>query len=201
MLGLLLFAAIGSGSRVLVIGDSHVVGAYGDELDRLLRVRGCIVRTVGSSGATASSYLSGLGTRAGYVDHKRDGRVERVDVHDTPKLEDLVAQENPDTLVVCLGANFRNAPVEIMHRQVEQLGKIARAHRLTLIWVGPPLTRRDQDGTNRLPRFDSDLESQVRAYGRYLSSAPFTSKYAGRDGIHYNGPAGRKWAQGVVSRL
>lgn len=193
------------GSRLLVIGDSHTAGHFGDELDRQLRARGLEVHTVGSSGATAEHYLSGKGTRVGFADHALDGRVEKTLCHETPRLETLIASDHPDLIVVALGANFRWASPEEMALQVGGLGEIAKRHHLPLIWVGPPHTRQDAEDPHSLEDFDERMELVVKPYGTYFSSAPLTPEYAGTDGVHYNGDSGKalagKWAQGLLETV
>ena len=196
---------IGSGSKVLVIGDSHTAGTYGDELDRLLRGKGAQVHTVGSSGATADQYISGAGTKVGYADHKLNGQTEKTAAHATPKLEDLIAQDKPDTIVVNLGANFRGAGPSGIKAQVNKLGEIAKRHNIKIVWVGPPRTRDDMSNPSSLQKFDQDMAAAVQPFGQYISSAPFTPEYSGTDGVHYGGSKGtelaKKWAAGVAGAL
>lgn len=196
---------IGNGSKVLVIGDSHTAGTYGDELDRQLRARGAQVHTIGSSGASADNYITGAGTKVGYADHKVNGQTDKTAAHATPKLEELIAQDKPDTIVVNLGANFRGAGPAGIKAQVSKLGEIARKHNIKMIWVGPPTTRADMSNPASLQKFDQDMQAAVQPYGEYISSAPFTPQYAGGDGVHYSGAQGaelaKKWAAGVAGKL
>lgn len=194
---------IGAGNRVLVIGDSHTAGIYGTELDRQLRARGAQVHTVGSSGASATHFITGRGTTVGYAEHGVDGRTTRTASHATPRLEELIAQDRPDTIVVNLGANFRGASPAQIQSQVRSLGEIARRHGIAVKWVGPP---RPRDGDmNRVQRFDEQMAAAVAPYGEYISSVPYTPEYAGPDGRHYGGARGtqlaRQWAQGIAGRL
>jgi len=194
---------IGAGSRVLVIGDSHTAGIYGTELDRQLRARGARVHTVGSSGASATNFINGRGTTVGYAEHGTDGRTTRTASHATPRLEDLINQDRPDTIVVNLGANFRGANPAQIQSQVSSLGEIARRHGIAVKWVGPPKPR---DGNPaQVQRFDQQMAAAVAPYGEYISSVPYTPEYAGPDGRHYGGARGtqlaQQWAQGIASRL
>lgn len=196
---------IGNGSKVLVIGDSHTAGTYGDELDRLLRSKGAQVHTIGSSGASADNYITGAGTKVGYADHKVNGQTEKTAAHATPKLEELIVQDKPDTIVVNLGANFRGAGPAGIKSQVSKLGDIAKKHNIKIVWVGPPRTRDDMSNPSSLQKFDQDMQAAVQPYGEYISSAPFTPEYAGSDGVHYSGAQGadlaKKWAAGVAGKL
>lgn len=190
-----------SGSKVLVIGDSHTAGAFGDELDRLLRAKGAQVHTVGSSGATADNYISGKGTTVGFADHKANGQTEKTSSHATPKLEDLINEDKPDTIIVNLGANFRGAGASGIKKQVDEIGEIAKRHNIKITWVGPPTTRQDEGNSGSLDKFDQDMKAAVAPYGNYVSSRPFTPHYNGPDGIHYSGEEAKKWAAGVAGAV
>lgn len=190
-----------SGSKVLVIGDSHTAGAFGDELDRLLRAKGASVHTVGSSGATADNFITGKGTTVGYADHKANGQTEKTAAHATPRLEDLINEDKPDTIIVNLGANFRGAGPSGIKKQVDEIGQIAKKHGIKITWVGPPTTRQDEGNRSSLQKFDEDMKAAVAPYGSYVSSAPFTPKYSGGDGIHYSGEAAKQWAAGVAGAV
>lgn len=193
--------SIKSGSKVLVIGDSHTAGAFGDELDRLLRAKGAQVHTVGSSGATADNFVTGKGTTVGFADHKVNGQTEKTSSHATPKLEDLINQDKPDTILVNLGANFRGAGPGGIKKQVDEIGQIAKKHGIKITWVGPPTTRADESNRGSLQKFDEDMKAAVAPYGSYLSSAPFTPKYNGGDGVHYSGAEAKQWAAGVAGAV
>lgn len=190
-----------SGSKVLVIGDSHTAGAFGDELDRLLRAKGANVHTVGSSGATADNFITGKGTTNGFADHKSNGQTTKSAAHATPKLEELINEDKPDTIIVNLGANFRGAGPSGIKKQVNEIGEIAKKHGIKITWVGPPTTRKDEGDRSSLQKFDEDMKAAVAPFGSYVSSAPFTPKYAGGDGIHYSGEAARQWAAGVAGAV
>ena len=194
---------VGSGSRVLVIGDSHTAGTYGNELDRQLRLRGARVHTVGSSGASATNFVNGRGTTVGYSEHGTDGRVQRTARHATPRLEDMINQDKPDVIVVNLGANFRGASPAQLQSQVASLGEVARRHNIPIRWVGPPKPRQADAG--KVQQFDQQMAAAVAPYGEYISSVPFTPEYAGSDGVHYSGARGtqlaQQWAQGVAGQL
>ena len=190
-----------SGSKVLVIGDSHTAGAFGDELDRLLRAKGAQVHTVGSSGATADNFISGKGTTVGYADHKINGQTQKTAAHATPKLEELINEDKPDTILVNLGANFRGAGPSGIKKQVDEIGQIAKKHGIKITWVGPPTTRQDESNRSSLQKFDEDMKAAVAPYGTYVSSAPFTPKYSGGDGVHYSGEAAKQWAAGVAGAV
>ena len=113
----------------------------------------------------------------------------------------MINQDKPDTILVNLGANFRGAGPGGIKKQVDEIGQIAKKHGIKITWVGPPTTRADESNRGSLQKFDEDMKAAVAPYGSYLSSAPFTPKYNGGDGVHYSGAEAKQWAAGVAGAV
>lgn len=199
--------ALGPGTRVLVIGDSHTVGTYGAELDRLLRATGARVETRGSAGSSPSWWLTGRPTRCGFVARHADGSVDEPPwnaPHATPLIRDLLGPEGVDLLIVSLGANMRKASSDVIRGEVLSFLDVASRSAARIIWVGPPRTRADMDDPRAMAAFAASLRALVEPRATYIDSAAFTA-YAGRDGIHYSGPDGtrvaRAWARRILERI
>ncbi len=194
-------SSIGPGTKVLMIGDSHTVGAFGTELDSKLRNTGAQVATYGASGSSASQWANGGTTSSGWVARGANGQVEQPpwnQPHQIPKLEELIAKEKPGVIIVNLGANFRGGDPT---SQVRSLGEIAKRHGIKLIWVGPPKTREDSSNDSSIKAFDQKMAAAMAPYGTYIASDPFTPTYSGSDGLHYGTEAGKKWADGVFGQI
>lgn len=192
---------IGPGTKVLMIGDSHTVGAFGTELDKQLRSTGAQVATYGASGSSATQWANGGTTSSGFVTRGADGSVQQPPWNSRqsiPRLEELIAREKPGVIIVNLGANFRNGDPS---SQVRSLGEIAKRHGIKLIWVGPPKTREDSGNDSSIKAFDQKMAAAMAPYGTYIASDPFTPTYSGSDGLHYGADAGKKWAQGIFGQL
>lgn len=196
---------IGSGTKVLEIGDSHSVGTFGQELDSKLRGTGAQVSTYASAGANPSDFVNGTGHKYGYWEKKADGSEKKVGYGTNaapPKLETLIAQEKPNVILVNLGANFRSGNPKA---EVDKIGQIAKKHNIPIVWVGPPKTRQDNSNPGSIQAFDQKMAEAVAPYGKYIPSSNLTPKYSGGDGIHYSGSEGnaiaRQWANGVFSAL
>lgn len=196
---------IGSGTRVLEIGDSHTVGTFGQELDAKLRSTGAQVSTYASAGANPSDFVNGTGHKYGYWEKHADGSEKKVGYGTNaapPNLEQLIAREKPQVILVNLGANFRGGNPKA---EVDKIGKIAKKHNIPLVWVGPPKTREDSSNPSSIQAFDRAMAEAVAPYGKYIPSSNLTPKYSGGDGIHYGGAEGnsiaRNWANGVFQQL
>lgn len=199
---------IGPGTKVLEIGDSHTVGVFGDELDSKLRGTGAQVATYASAGASADWFVKGTPTKYGYSERHADGSKSTTPYgqsHATPKLEQLIAKEKPQVIVVNLGANFRGSGPAGIKQQVSSLGEIAKKHNIPIVWVGPPKSQKDNANSGTLQKFDQDMAAAVAPYGTYVASTPFVPKYVGNDGLHFGGAEGNKiakgWANGVFQAI
>lgn len=196
---------IGPGTKVLEIGDSHSVGAFGHELDAKLRGTGAQVATYASAGATASTFVQGKSTKYGYWEKHADGSERTVGYGksaQTPRLDDLINKERPSVIVVNLGANFRGSNPK---SQVDELGQVAKKHGIPIVWVGPPKTGKDGSNSAELAKFDQQMAAAVAPYGTYVSSNRHTPHYSGGDGLHYTGTQGtqlaKSWADGVFGDI
>lgn len=197
--------SIGNGTKVLMIGDSHTVGTFGTELDQKLRSTGAQVETYGASGSSASQWVNGGTTSSGFVARHADGSVQQPPWNSrqsVPKLEELIAKNKPDVIIVNLGANFRGGDPTA---QVRSLGEVVKKYGIKLIWVGPPKTREDSSNSSSIQAFDQKMASAIAPYGTYIASDPFTPSYSGGDGIHYSGSQGnqiaRSWADSIFGQI
>ncbi len=168
---------IGPGTKVLEIGDSHTVGAYGQELEKLLEGKGAKVDRYAAVGTSAGSWLNGSGG--------------------AQSLEALIARSKPDVIIINLGANSRGG----VGANEKRLAQIAQKSGAKVIWVGPPTTRQDMSNRASLQNYDQKMRNTLNGLATYISSAPYTPTYSGGDGIHYNSSTARQWAQGVFSAI
>jgi hypothetical protein len=197
---------IGSGTRVLEIGDSHTVGTFGQDLDAKLRGTGAQVSTYASAGANPADFVNGTGHTYGYWEKHADGSEKKAGYGSNaapPNLESLIQREKPQVILVNLGANFRGSGNP--KAEVDKIGKIAKKHNIPLIWVGPPKTAKDSSNPSSIQDFDGKMAEAVAPYGKYIASSGFTPKYSGGDGIHYSGSEGtniaHQWANGVFNAI
>ncbi len=194
------------GTRVLIIGDSQTVGPYGKTIDELARATGATVSTHASWGASPPWFFSG---HEAYKNWSRDstGQQETQMKASTPLLNDLLAAERPDVVVVTMGGNMiaSGASQADVTLQVSQIGNAVSASGAQLIWVGPPKYDPDKRSPELVEQFYQKLENIVPEFGRLIDSRKHISEYAGSDGLHYSGDKGekiaRQWANGVFQEI
>lgn len=169
----------GPGKKVLMLGDSHTVMDYGKKMKDLIKATGSDVTVDAKVGAAPKDFMN--------------------------RMTDLIKKENPDTIVVSLGTNFREG--KMTQNQINiQVARITKAVRDTgssakIVWVGPPRLAQDmKDNGVSLKSFDDMMAKALGDKGKYVSSNGHTT-YEGRDGVHYNKKPAEAWAQGVFDEI
>lgn len=197
--------------RILLIGDSHTVGTFGHELDRLLRRReGAVVETRGSCGSSPRHWRSGWTTNCGFFARRADGSQDSGRSAPTPILADLLAGHRPGLVVIALGANLIGSrALEAAVRRETQgvLDTLAAADAPpACVWVGPPHGRNKP--VERLDLLYDTLQATLRNRCAFIDSRPFLDyPETGGDGAHYDalGAEGRRmareWAAQVERRI
>ncbi|MGI9088444.1 MAG: SGNH/GDSL hydrolase family protein [Chthoniobacterales bacterium] len=204
--------------RVLMIGDSLSVGAFGEAVQRHLASKfgPQNVAAFASCGSSPENWLEdepAFYTKCGYRESTPDkppvyrdfvkGKPPRPTM--TPKVEALVRRYDPTVVVVQLGTNWigRNLSDSqiswTIHRFVDALrGRSVRE----IIWIEPPDSsafRKTQGRIHRLIQGSAD-----RHRFEVIDSRKFTHYVAGKtggDGIHYNNEASRAWATRINDSL
>lgn len=159
LLALSLAGRAAAAETVLVIGDSHTAGAFGEGLDAALRAKpGNRVATYGVCSARPQSYLTEdahgcghlfrgfdgkppskwLGARV-FTQKQPDGKggVKDVEMVKTPELAQLLADHSPTAVIVALGTNMPISGASV-RKTLALIHKAGAA----CFWVGPPSTRK-----------------------------------------------------------
>jgi hypothetical protein len=153
-----LAAAAAAAETILVIGDSHSAGSFGQNLDDVLRrTAGNRVATYGVCSARPQSYLSETPHSCGYLFRDFDkkppakwlgGRVYKATVSDgkggtrevtmvkTPSLAQLLTDHVPTLTVVELGANL-----PLSEESIKKTLELIHKNNSACVWIGPPNMR------------------------------------------------------------
>lgn len=176
--------------RVLLIGDSHTVGAYGRTLESLFKDAGAQVVRVANVGAVVGHYLPGA---------KYDAQ--------------LPVGQAFDLLVVTLGtndaANIEGVPPPRFVERVQQLA--SRFNARDVWYVGPPAFSENAAATyNRVlfakenlnSRSDKLFRAAQATFGnRAIDPRAATAPFVHPTDIHLPTAGGRAWAQFVFDRI
>ncbi len=212
---LVLCAPSQAGQRVLYLGDSLSMGAFGVTLDQRLREAGFDVYTSVTGGATPYYWLKEFENVEADIGHWKkttssDQRFKTLPA--TPKLEDLMKEFQPKTVIVQTGVNLystlrskRLTPAqgqEKVESLVRKMAQAVTAGGARLYWITPP--------SSHFQRYDQALQEQmlglmqrsVGPFGRIFNSYAVTSfvdPYPETDGIHYGPKEAAAWGELVAA--
>ena len=201
--------------RILYLGDSMSMGAFGKTMDQEMRDAGHEVFTFVAGGATPYYWLSRYSTIKGPIgywektpsDEKRQGTTRGV-----PKIEKLLEKFDPDVVVVQTGTNLyatlrskrrsKKNNVKEVEGLLNYMIEAATQGGRRCYWITPPSAHPD--------RYPVELQAELadltkRVVGRNArvfdsrSVTRYTDPYPKNDGIHYGATEAKRWAQ-VVSK-
>ena len=210
---------------ILLVGDSMSMGGFGESMQTYLvdRFGRSNVAFFASSGSSPEHWLrSGptFVTKCGYleitplVSIKHDfenGRRPKPVL--TPKLEDLLREYRPATMIVQLGTNWmdeistRMLPNNAKYNEIlEQFVAVVKGdpHSVRqIIWITPPDSSCFSNGVKQTVQ--SVIMNAARNFGFEIIDSMkvthFVSGKSGRDGVHYNDEEARVWASFVTRDL
>ncbi|WP_291516599.1 SGNH/GDSL hydrolase family protein [Bdellovibrio sp. ArHS] len=213
-------------ANTLIIGDSHVVGPFGENLHKYFNeVAQENVRTVGLAGGTARSFTDSSAAKRtlsyGFADRQNDRQkiIPGGTKATAPLLSALLDETKPQRLIVELGDNFADykSPTpqsdKAVVAQVKQITETLTKGKFSgsCYWVTPTWT--DKVGSKpyyksneRLARVISIIKTEVEPRCRVIDSTRdigVTEKdiRTTADGLHFDAKNGAKWARGVANRI
>jgi len=223
LLAAALAAPAAAAETILVVGDSHTVGAFGQRLDGALRAEaGTRVATYGVCSASPQSYLSETEHSCGFLFRDFRGaapakwlgnRVREANQARfvrTPELAQLVSDYTPTLTVVALGSN--GLTEDSVRRTLEAVHKNGAA----CVWIGPPDMRKPSstsiDAIYAILRKQKVTEKATIAQARADSCRLIDSRAFGYlrypansgDGTHYGGglaPLGARWGADAAAAV
>lgn len=172
--------------KVLLVGDSHTAGSYGENLMALLRGSASVMR-LAAVGASAGDFLSG-------------GKYYSDSVSSFKAPHDLA--------IITLGTNDAvgvDGPVSASNA-AQRIKKLADSiNAKTVLWVGPPSFSTNA-AANYNPVFQK-MDLNMRAdylwqsastLLRSYDSRPATKAYVVPNDIHFGPNGGKEWARAVA---
>lgn len=203
------------GKRVLFLGDSMSMGAFGRTFDEMLRAAGFEVYTCVAGGATPYYWLSRYGTIASDIGFwkKTPSAEQRLRaVKAVPKVESLIELYNPDVVVVQTGTNLYSS---LRSKRRSKAGNVKEVEGLCrhmaeavtrsgrrCYWITPPAAHSGRYPVSLQAELAALTQRVVGRYGRVFDSRKVTKyvdPYPKNDGIHYGPTEARQWAKHVVA--
>lgn len=210
-----------STDRVIYVGDSHTVGAFGQRLAKNLE-------TV--LGKSPVKRYGVVGSASQHWNKKDNSAIRKLDIgyycdgdgqvsgkapkKDFPTLSQLFQGDEP-TVVIALGTNDLYSKCNVTDK-TEQMAAVKELlsqlrSKSKCIWVGPteqPATGviGKKCGQPRIKTFIDNLKATVRERCTYIDSREIKSKGKAilpnrSDNLHYTGDLADHWADGVSVRI
>lgn len=208
-------ASSASQNKVLFLGDSLSIGAFGRTFDTRMRENGLDVFTVVAGGASPYYWLDAyqpLPCAIGYWEkspraERRLGYIKAV-----PKIENLVADIRPDIVVVQTGVNLyatlrskrrpKEENIAEVRRLIDQMCYAIAKGDAKGYWILPPHSHESRYPRELQIELAALMKDVVKDYnGAVFESQKFTrftDPYPSTDGIHYGPTEARAWAERVA---
>lgn len=201
--------------RVLFLGDSMSMGAFGIELDHEMREMGFEVYTFVAGGATPYYWLSRyqpISSSIGYWQKTPKEDVRKRYIKAVPKVEKLMEQHNPDVVVVQTGTNLyatlrskrrtKEENIKELEALLEDMAKAVTKNGRKVYWITPPDAHPNRYPVELQEEMSGIMRRVVGKYGAVFDSrkvTKFTDPYPKTDGIHYGPTEAKTWAQVVAN--
>ncbi|MDF1657576.1 MAG: hypothetical protein P1U58_08180 [Verrucomicrobiales bacterium] len=200
--------------RILYLGDSLSIGAFGQTFDQSMRSSGFEVHTVVAGGASPYYWLKSyqsLPCTIGFWEKSPQSERRVGYVRAVPKLEDLLDSHGPSVVVVQTGINLyatlrskRRTKAENISEVtslIEQMCYSIAKSGAVSYWVLPPHSHEQRYPKSLQDELSSIMRNVVDRYeGKVFESQKvtrFDDPYPATDGIHYGPEDARGWAQKV----
>lgn len=185
---------------ILVIGDSHIVGPFGQTLDALLRDKGHEVATFGSCGSIAKWWFSGKSTTCGYFEKNLKGESIETIKKETPLLTSLLKEIKPDEVILEFGANYFSFPSDqFVKNDLIKIIEEIKSSGANCFFVTNPDSRKLKVHQLRLSKLIKEAVGEQCTLFNSLNVTSYPE--VGGDGIHYSFKGGKdiakKWAEEV----
>ncbi|MDF1860883.1 MAG: hypothetical protein P1U87_11765 [Verrucomicrobiales bacterium] len=205
---------VAKNSRILYLGDSLSIGAFGQTFDHSLRSSGFQVHTVVAGGASPYYWLKSyqsLPCTIGFWEKSPSAERRLGYVRAVPKLEDLISEHKPNVVVVQTGINLyatlrskrraKQENVAEVRSLIEQMCYSVAKAGATSYWVLPPHSHEKRYSRELQMELTSIMQGVVEKYeGEVFESqkvTKFDDPYPATDGIHYGPTEARGWAEKV----
>lgn len=198
--------------RVLYLGDSHSLGGFGANLDRLLREEGLDVSTyVAGAGSPYFWLEKAFPIAASLGAWEKTAHKERREELSlaVPKVEGLLRSCRPQVVVVQAGTQLY-APLgqgtaeslDQVRGVVEEFCRTISKSRAWIYWIAPPTAHPKRVEPALRSELEEILRESVTHYqGRVFASAAVTEWSVpypdASDGLHYGAVEARQWAEAV----
>ena len=203
-----------SKKRILYLGDSMSMGAFGRTMDQEMRAAGHEVYTFVAGGATPYYWLSRYSTIKGPIGYweKTPSKENRQSVTlGVPKVEDLLEKFDPDIVVIQTGTNLyatlrskrrsKENNVKEVEGLLNHMVEAATQGGRRCYWISPPQAHPGRYPVELQVEMAELTKRVVSPEAKYFDSrsvTTYTDPYPKNDGIHYGPTEAKQWAAHVI---
>ena len=205
-------------TKILYLGDSLSMGAFGQTLDAGLRSQGAEVYTVIAGGASPYYWLKSyqaLPCTIGFWEKSPTSERRVPYVRTVPKLEDLIETHRPHFVVVQTGINLyatlrsqrrpKEENVIEIRSLIEQMCHSISKSGAHAYWILPPHSHERRYHISLQNELAGIMRNVVKEYrGAVFESSQvtrYTDPYPAKDGIHFGNEEATEWALKVGADL
>lgn len=212
--------------ETLIVGDSHVVGPFGENLHRIFREKTKEnTRTIGLAGASPSNFVGKTAKQRtltyGFAD--RNNENERIikggNAGTLPELGPLLEKTHPNRIVIELGDNFADyknpsansdaaaaKQVQLIMQELEKQYAKAPCYWVTPTWTDKSGSKPYLKTNERLLKVIAIIKKTASPRCTVIDSAQGiglgkSDLQTGGDGLHFSGASGKKWAEAVGAKI
>ncbi len=205
-------------ARVLYLGDSLSIGAFGRTFDAALRSEGFQVHTVAAGGASPYHWLrnyQSLPCTVGYWEKSESNERREGCVPAVPKLEDLMSETKPDVVVVQTGVNLyatlrsqrrpKQENVAEVRSLIDQMCRSISDGGAVSYWILPPRSHENRYSRELQEELAALMRGVVASHGEMVFESravtEFADPYPATDGIHYRPAEAAGWAEKALAHF
>ncbi|MBI2662650.1 hypothetical protein HYX11_04290 [Candidatus Woesearchaeota archaeon] len=152
---ILLLSSSALAEKILFIGDSHSVGTYGTEINKLLS-KDNTVRHYAMCGASPSWWFNNQADSCGSLYITETGKTSTLSK--TPKLADLISDFQPTIVIITMGGNPAGKTPSNYDKNVASLVKIIIDQNIKCYWIGPPGKNDPTEAAQRDQRYEAIIK-------------------------------------------
>jgi hypothetical protein len=195
---------------ILILGDSHLMGTFGEHLHaKLHQFGGLNIMSIAIGGAgslhftktmknmccgykirsTCSNTPIGTKSKIPTLEFSNLKTDEIVAKFASGNLEQLVKITQPDVVIIALGSNFSNAHKDLVQKIINEKSDVA------IMWIGPFLRKSFE------PRM-SAINKTIKEYNQICLFR--SDDFIGHDTIgsyHFYGRKAKIWAETIIERM
>lgn len=199
--------------ELLLIGDSHTVGFFGQNLSKTLGAKRYAVG--GSSSSNWSqNYICPEGKKCpfvyGYATPSTPTYILQPLPHSFLGLEGLMKKINPETVIIALGTNDANLSSCGLGSIKNMIGLLQIVGNRKCVWVGPPLYKKgplQESCGQKYNTFVDSMKKQIGTHCQFIDSRDVNDEEGNpiqadaADKVHFTSKLGKIWAEAVAKKI